>query len=478
MNFLADLWPYLFAVISIAMAVATTIHAILNKEDTAAAVAWVGVIWIAPMLGPTVYVLLGINRINRRAFSLRQTMPRFASREHAPEIARDLQQAVSRDFMPLIVLVDKVTRRRVLPGNRLTPLINGDSAYPEMIAAIHSAERSISLTTYIFNRDSSGEQFVEALALAVRRGVEVRVLIDAAGTRYSFPSIMHPLHHAGVRAARFMPTWLPWRMPYTNLRSHRKILVVDGCVGFTGGMNIAEGNCLLRLPKRPVQDLHFRIEGPLVRQLQEVFAEDWAFTTHETLAGDAWFPPLKPAGPSLARGIDDGPDDKFDRIRQIVFGAITCAQHSIMIMTPYFLPGTALANALNTAAMRGVAVDIVLPARNNLLFVHWACMAQLEPLLKWGCRVWLTPPPFDHTKLMIVDGGWTLFGSSNWDPRSFSLNFEFDVECYDEAFAGEMTQLIRSKIDTARQLTREAVAARPLPIQLRDGVTRLFSPYL
>lgn len=480
MHFLADIWPVLVAVCSFVLAVATTVHAILNKEDTAAAVAWVGVIWIAPLLGPIAYVLLGINRINRRAVSLRQDVWRFgAAQSLSPEAALELRKALpSEGFMPLVTLVDKITRRRAVSGNRFAPLVNGDAAYPEMIAAIRSAERSITLTSYIFNNDSVGLEFVEALAAAVRRGVAVRVLVDAAGTRYSIPSIMGPLRRAGVPAERFMPTWLPWRMPYMNLRSHRKVMVVDGRVGFTGGMNIAEGNCLASHPRRPSQDLQFRVEGPVVRHLQEVFAEDWEFTVGETLEGDIWFPPLEPVGNTLARGIDDGPDDKFEHVRQVVFGAVTCARRTIVIVTPYFLPDIALISALNTAAMRGVTVDIVLPAVNNLLFVQWACMAQLESMLKWGCRVWLTPPPFDHTKLAIVDDGWTLLGSANWDPRSFSLNFEFDVECYDIEFAESMARLVQSKIDNAAELTLEQVRGRPLPIKLRDGVMRLFSPYL
>ncbi|HET7586693.1 MAG TPA: cardiolipin synthase [Gammaproteobacteria bacterium] len=481
MQFLADIWPYIFAALSFALTIVTTIHVILNKEDTGSAVAWAGVIWVAPIIGPVSYVLFGINRINRRAVARRQAMWRFTAVEDSPEeIARELEEVAPQGFAPLVELVDKITRRRVLSGNRFQPLANGDTAYPEMLAAIRSAERSVTLTTYIFNNDSVGREFIDALALAARRGVEVRVMIDAAGTRYSFParSIMRPLHQAGIRAARFMPTWLPWRMAYTNLRSHRKVLVVDGRLGFTGGMNISEKNRAHANHARAIQDLHFRVEGPVVRHLQEVFVEDWGFTTGETLEGEVWFPPLSAAGPSLARGIDDGPDDTFDRIRQIAFGAITCAQRSIAIVTPYFLPGQALVSALTTAAMRGVRVDIVLPAENNLLFVQWACMAQLEPLLKWDCRVWLTPPPFDHTKLMVVDGGWTLFGSANWDPRSLSLNFEFDVECYDQSFADEMSRLIDAKIAVARRLLLQDVRGRSLPVKLRDGVMRLFSPYL
>ncbi len=479
MNFLADIWPLLFASFTFAMATAASIHAILHKQDTASAVAWTGVVWIAPVIGPIAYVLLGINRINRRAVALRQAMWRFTAVEAKPEeIEEALERAGSADFGQLMELVDNVTRRRVLAGNMLEPLVNGDEAYPAMLDAVRSAEHSVSLTTYLFINDAVGREFVAELAAAVGRGVAVRVLVDAAGTRYSVPSIMRALHQAGIPAARFMPTWLPWRMPYMNLRSHRKVMVVDGRLGFTGGMNIGGKNKVAARPRGATQDLHFRVMGPVVRHLQEVFVEDWGFTTDENLDDPDWFPRLEAAGDTLARGIDDGPDETFNRTRRIVFGAITCARNSIKIVTPYFLPDQSLISALTTAAMRGVDVDILLPAHNNLLFVQWASMAQLAPLLKWDCRIWLSPAPFDHGKLMVVDGGWTLLGSANWDPRSFRLNFEFNVECYDARFTQRMERWVNNKIEAAHRLTLNDVINRPLTIKLRDGVMRLFSPYL
>src|SRR5262249_52682048 len=160
-------------------------------------------------------------------------------------------------------------------------------------------------------------------------------------------------------------------------------------------------------------------------------ADDWAFTTGEVLRGERWFPRLEPAGEALARGIADGPDEDFERLRLTLLGAITCARSSVAIVTPYFLPDAALITTLNVAAMRGVEVDILVPAEGNLRVVQWAATAQLWQVLQRGCRVWLTPPPFDHTKLTVVDGTWVLLGSSNWDPRSLRLNFEFAPGCYD-----------------------------------------------
>lgn len=256
-------------------------------------------------------------------------------------------------------------------------------------------------------------------------------------------------------------------------------MVVDGRVGFTGGMNVREG-CLLKLgPQHPVRDLHFRVEGPVVAHLQEVLAEDWAFTTGEVLQGERWFPRLVPAGECLARGILDGPDENFERLRTTLLGAITAASSSVIVVTPYFLPDAVLVNTLNVAAMRGVEVDILLPAENNLRVVQWASTAQLWQVLERGCRVWLTPPPFDHTKLMVVDGAWVLLGSSNWDPRSLRLNFEFDVECYDRRLAGLLQQWLRDeRLRHARPVTLAEVDGRSLLVRLRDGVARLLSPYL
>jgi cardiolipin synthase len=263
-----------------------------------------------------------------------------------------------------------------------------------------------------------------------------------------------------------------------NLRNHRKLLVVDGQTAFTGGMNIRHGNVLANHPKHAVQDLQFRVEGPVVTQLQEAFVNDWAFTTGEILDADIWFPELEERGEAIARVIVDGPDEDFEKFRWALLAALAEAQTSVKIVTPYFLPDTALVTALNLAALRGVRVDILLPTKSNLPFVDWASRAMWWQVLRRGCRLWLTPPPFDHSKLMIVDGHWVLLGSANWDARSLRLNFELNVECYGHDFASEMEAVIQRKLRGAREVTLAEVDARSLPAKLRDAIARLFSPYL
>jgi cardiolipin synthase len=376
--------------------------------------------------------------------------------------------------------VYSVVAKPLTTGNKVELLVAGDAAFPAMLAAIESAKKSISFSTYIFDNDAIGNQFVAALSRAVERGVAVRVLIDAAGTRYSWPPITGKLRRAKIPFAKFLPSSIltPWRVALINLRNHRKLQIVDGHIAFTGGMNIRQGNVLAAKPNHPVQDLQFRVEGPVVAQLQEAFANDWAFTTQEILDGDLWFPPLKSSGNVIGRAVTDGPDEDFEKLRWTLLSALTEAQSSIQILTPYFLPDSALVTALNLAALRGVRVDIILPSKNNLPFVHWASRAMWWQVLKHGCHLWLTPPPFDHSKLMIVDGHWVLLGSANWDARSLRLNFELNVECYGRKFAQEMQKIMALKISSAREVTLAGADRRPFPAKIRDAIARLFSPFL
>jgi len=472
---LTEFWPTLAASFAFLAALLASIHAILNKKDSRAAVLWLGFIYLLPALGPVLYLAFGVNRIRRHALSLRvgrtapQAIPEDMGEPHQPEVEH--LRMLSR-------VVDRVASRPLLAGNRIQALVDGDEAFPAMLAAVESATVSISLASYIFDNDRSGKRFVEALGRAVARGVQVRVLVDDAGARYSWPSVVGRLKQVGVPVARFLPTLAPWRFTTMNLHNHRKLLVVDGRLGFSGGMNIRQGNMLSEKPKRPVRDLHFKIEGPVVAQLQEVFVNDWAFCRKEVLTGDTWFPDLNECGNLIARTIPDGPDEDMERVRWTLLSALSCARSSVRILTPYFLPDQALITALNVAALRGVETDIILPAKSNLRYMHWASRSMWWQVLERGCRIWLTPPPFDHSKLMVMDSHWVFFGSANWDPRSLRLNFELNLECYGRDFASEMETLVQRKLQGAKRVTLEEVDGRPVLVRLRDNVARLFSPYL
>lgn len=472
-----DLWTSLARVradvvfaVGLVAAVLVTLHVLLRKREVASSAGWIGFAWFAPVIGGISYFLFGVNRVQRRARRLRVPAGRHGGRAAWPSPTED-------DHLdPLERGIGRITGRAVAPGNAVQIYRDGDEAYPAMLAAIGAARRSVGLSSYIFRDDAWGGRFIDALAAAQGRGVAVRVLIDGIGGGWLRSPAYRRLRRRGVPAARFLHSPLPWRMPFLNLRSHKKILVLDGSVGFTGGMNIADANVMATRPKAPVQDTHFRVEGPVVGQLAEAFAQDWAFATDEDLGGEDWFPDVAPHGAAPSRVIDSGPDADLEKIEFALLQAVACARESIAVMTPYFLPDERLTTALALASMRGVAVDVVIPESSDHVFVDWATCANIGPLLKEGVRIWRCPPPFRHSKVTVVDGEWCLVGSCNWDIRSFRLNFELCLEIYDRGLAEALTALMQSGRGPA--LTEAELDARTLPGRLRDAAVRLMLPYL
>lgn len=455
---------WLGVVIGAIYAAATIAHALIYKRDVRSTIAWSGFILMVPFIGASLYWLAGINRIQRKAMRLGRPT------HGKPGVTDGRKPEPSNRLVALATLGNKVTHFPLTAGNAIDPLVDGATAYPAMLDAIESATKSVALAVYIFDADETGEKFRAALAAAQQRGAVVRVLIDAVGGyRWQRRRMADRLRDAGVLAAEFLPVANVRRPISFNLRNHRKLLVVDGATAFTGGMNITGER---------LRDLQFRIVGPVVSQLQHVFADDWHFTTGESLSGDDWFPQLGEGGTVLARAVPDGPDDNFDVLRLLLLGAIAEARSTISIITPYFLPDIAVVSALNTAALRGVRVEIILPERSDNWLITWASRANLWQLLERGCRIWFSPPPFDHSKLMIVDNAWTLVGSTNWDPRSLRLNFELNVECFADGFARQMSEFFEARRNEVREITKAEMDGRSLPLKLRDGAARLLTPYL
>jgi cardiolipin synthase len=452
------------------LALGITAHVLLTKRDIGSSIGWIGIGWLSPIFGGVLYLVFGVNRVTRRAQRLRPSHPATRRRRAVPAESTD------EHLLPLERAALKITRRPEEHGSRIEILHQGDEAYPRMLAAIRGAEVSVALSSYIFRADKIGCEFVEALLEAQGRGVAVRVLLDGIGSGYFYAPAYARLRRASVPAAQFMHSPLPWRMPFINLRTHKKILCVDGKLAFTGGLNIGDENVLAEDPRIKVRDTHFSVEGPVVAQLADAFAEDWLFATGETLEGDAWFPPLRPAGNVSARVVTSGPDEDLEKIEFLTLQAVACANMTIGIMTPYFLPDERMITALALAAMRGVVVDIIVPARSNHPIMDWALRAQIGPLLEAGCRIWRNPPPFEHSKLMTIDGAWSLVGSANWDMRSFRLNFELNMALSSTAMAASLDALMSTK--RCDRVTEADLDRRMLPVRLRDAGARLLLPYL
>lgn len=471
-------WQFLLAVGEVIALLGGMTHLVLRQRDARAASFWAVIIIFVPLLGALFYCVFGINRIRRSGKKYRgggtwksevnRVVPPNPWEKHPelPELRR------------LATTLSRISRYEFALGNKVGLLRSGDEAMPAMIEAIRASRRTLSLSSYIFEANGIGAKFVDELVAAKARGVEVRVLVDGAGTRYSRPSITRVLRSRGVTVAKFMPSRFIVRLLSLNLRNHRKILVADGTIGFTGGMNIRPGNMLKENPPSPVRDMHFRVEGPVVRQLQRAFAEDWAFCTGEVLQGEEWYPEVRPAGEIAAVGIPDGPDEDIEVMPKAIFAAINAARREIRVLTPYFLPDEKIQWALDLAALRGVNVMIITPRHNNIPPVRWASRTIYPELLARGVRIFENGGLFDHTKFMTVDGLWSLIGSTNWDPRSLRLNFEFNLACFDEKLAGELNAEFQRRLENSTEATREDLAAASLGERVRDGIARMFTPFL
>lgn len=460
------------AVLHVLAAARVTEHALVLKEDNRAAVAWIGLAWLSPLIGSALYGVFGVNRIRRKATRL-STL--YRTDRPAPETGGGPQPAAPDNLRRIAEVGREVTGRRLTASNAVVPYQDGSRVAAEMLRAIREARHSVALASYIFEADSAGAAFVDALAEATRRGVAVRVLIDGVGGGYLTYPMLRRLRRAGVPAASFLHSWRPWRMAFLNLRNHRKLLVVDGQLAFTGGMNIAAHT--LGTPQT-VTDTHLRVDGPVVRHLMEAFADDWTFTTGESLSDPCWWPDLAAPGAVAARAVTSGPDEDAGKLETLLGTAIVEARRRIRIVTPYFLPDRNLQMALSLAVLRRIEVEIVIPARSNKALVNAAVRANLRFHRDTAWRIFQTPPPFDHSKLMTVDSALCLIGSSNWDVRSHRLNFELDLECYDTELTAAIDRAIDRKIETARRLDADALDAASRPAKLRDAAARLFLPHL
>jgi len=456
---------------------AAVVHVLLNKHNVSAAVSWIGVIVLSPFFGVVLYWLFGINRIRRRAQAEMRGRTDFNERA----ISADLGQPEERfaDFpesqQQLYRTGLSIHDSPYLEGNQISTLMNGTNAFPKMISAIVGAKKSVVLSSYIFEYDIVGKQFVDALGDAHNRGVSVYVSIDGLGVGYgfSFAKADRVLQRLGVPTARFLPTFSASGTRFINLRNHRKILSVDGEKAFIGGMNIRAGNLLDETSRHQTQDVHFCVCGPAIDQINQVFEDDWFFATGQSISLPRWRGPIETG--VTCRVLLDGPDDNYQKLELTIIAAINSAKQRICIATPYFLPDEPVVHALHLAVLRGVDVKVLVPDKNNLFFVDYAMSANESTILNAGIKLYRSRPPFDHSKLFVVDGCWSLIGSSNWDARSLELNFEINVECYSEVFAQNLEAILSDKLNSAKAAS---VVEHSLLIRLRNNFCRLFTPYL
>lgn len=471
---------FAFDTIGLALGIAGTLvglfaagHALLYKRHSRAAFGWIVLCLtfpVIPFLGALLYFLFGVNRVKARARQLRDE-------PDAPASSSRVVATLPLELEPLTQLGYAVSGAALTGGNRIDILHNGEQAYPAMLEAIESATQRLYLATYIFETNTTGQAFITALGRAAARGVDVRVLLDGFGELYSFPRARWLFRGTGVKVARFLPARLFPPVLRINLRNHRKILVADDGLAFTGGINIGDRHLAEREPTlKRVVDMHFKLRGPIAAQIEALFLRDWRFCTGEATVLPE--PQIQPAGDAVCRLIADGPDNDLDQLAALLIGGIGVARRRISIMTPYFLPPREILGALQAAALRGVDVAVILPAKNNLPYVHRATRHMMWELIERGVKIYYQPGPFVHSKLFLIDGQYAQIGSANLDPRSLRLNFELTVEIYQPAFVTELDRHFDAARAKSMRVTLRDVDGRALPTRLMDGFAWLFSPYL
>ncbi|MCG3125948.1 MAG: Major cardiolipin synthase ClsA [Phycisphaerae bacterium] len=480
---MAWLWS-LLAAVHYGLVLLVILSVLRQRKEPMAMLAWILAATFLPVLGLLLYWLVGSSRVRRKVSRRRKRIARIVARIRDQTIDRATGMHVpTRDDLPEdLALIEHLTQRLMgVPatrGNRLRIYQKADATYYAIEEAIRAAERHIHLEYYIWQPDETGRHFRDLVIARARDGLECRVLMDAVGSWSVRRDFVTPMIDAGVRVAFFLPVNPLARRWHINARNHRKIAVIDSRVAFTGSQNIGDEYLGRRKRLSPWRDAHIRLEGPAVLFLQQTFAEDWYFSTREDLADERYCPAPESPGNSTVQIVATGPDQDVRVLEQVIFGAVSTAQKSIRVATPYFVPNPELLMALKHAAYRGVRVQIVLPTRHDAPVVLWAGRSFYDELIRSGVEICEYDHGVLHSKIITVDDRWCMLGSANMDIRSFRLNFEITALIYDSAATIELSESIDRDLGDARPITLPSVWRRRYHQQIIEGAARLCSPLL
>ncbi len=455
---------------------------LLRRKEPGATIAWILTLVFVPILGAVLFLLFGRSRVRWSARKKREADD--ALRGHligfrAGECTvSDVPVPLVGSGVGLFHVGQVLSRSRVTAGNRVDVLEGGAAAYAAIGEAIDAAEHHVHAEYFLIRRDQTGRWFFNKLIDAARRGVSVRLVCDGWGC-FALPrSWLKELRNYGVKVTYFFPVSSMLLRP-VSLRNHRKIVVVDGRVAFTGGINIGDEYLGKLASVGAWRDTHIRVHGAAAAELQSVFLRDWFFSSKEKVSSESFFPKTNDKmGTAFASILTSGPDTDSEAIHRIFFGAITGARERVYITTPYFVPDPSLVVALQMAALQGVDVRIILPLRSNHNVTFHAGRSYYEELIEAGVHIHEYRPGMIHSKMMVVDGNISLVGSANMDLRSFRLNFEVHALIGDEytalslerSFQYDLEQTVEVKLDVWRQ--------RPTHLRVAEGAARLVSPLL
>jgi cardiolipin synthase len=444
---------------------------VLQKREPAATISWLLGLALLPLVGFLVYHVFGPHRISRHR------LRRARSRARLPEPPGD---GPVEEIVELSKLAQAMTGLAPTTAGEVRLLVDGAAKFDALLADVRQATVHIHLEYYIYDTDQNGTALRDALAERARDGVKVRLLLDAVGSAKASRAFFAPLLDAGGELAWFHPMRLGriWQRPWLNLRTHRKIVVIDGSIAYTGGMNITDDQDE-RLRSDAYRDLHLRLTGDVVRTLQLVFVEDWAYATdtRDFIAEIARALPPAAPGPIPVQVLVSGPDSSWEAIHRLHVSTIHAAKQRVWLMTPYFVPGEAAMMALTSAALGGIDVRLLVPKMSDSKLVTLAARSYYDDLLAAGVRVYEYGPRLLHSKALLVDDALAIIGSANFDHRSFRLNFEISMLFRDVGVAGELAGLVEREFAHAPRVRDDR--DRPLwRARMPEALARLVSPLL
>ncbi len=443
---------------------------VLQKREPVATLSWLLALSLLPYAGYLIYYVFGPQRIHRRRLKRARARLRLEAQEIPPAAAAGSE--ISR-------LAQATTGLPPSSASEATLLVDGGATYDAIVEAVSRARDHVHLEYYIFEPDRSGTRLRDALIERARTGIKVCLLVDAMGSSKLHARFLKPLLEAGAEVAWFHPSRLRlFVRPWINLRSHRKIVVVDGTVAFTGGINITDDENE-RLNPNAYRDLHLRLRGEIVRSVQQVFVEDWVYASGQGpqhLATTVLWPHHAPLPGDIAvQALASGPDSSWEAIHRLQVSAIHQAQRRVWLVTPYFVPGEAARMALTSAALGGLEVRLLVPRRSDSRLVTWAARSYFEELLAAGVKIYEYGPRMLHSKVLLCDDELAVVGSANFDSRSFRLNFEFSMLFRNRDFCARLERILQDEFDAAKPAERSGSFFYS---RLPEAMARLASPLL
>lgn len=456
---------------------------VFQNRSPVKTLSWVLVVLLVPFLGIFFYIFFGQNYRKQKIFSkknvldLEQLTSYAALQANALPERMELESEAIREKIHLMKLMLNNNKSALTEFNKIELLIDGTETFPAMLKAISESKSFINMEFYRFESDDLGTIFCEALMLKAREGIKVRIIFDDVGSWSLDNKIIKRMKGCGIEIFPFMPVQFPWLTNKINFRNHRKILVVDGINGFVGGLNIADKYLHGMKEIGKWRDTHLVIKGEAVATLNSVFMVDWYFVSNILLADEpGHFDFEKVSERCWIQMASSGPDSDWANIMQVYFSAIATARKSIYISTPYFSPDESILNAMKTASLSGVDVQMILPNKSDSVVAYWNTRSYIDELLEAGIKIYLYGNGFNHSKYIIVDNVFATVGSANVDMRSFDLNFEVAALIYDESFSASLYEVFLNDIANSVKVEPELWANRKKSDRYKESLSRILGP--